>query len=56
MISKSALKTIGGNLDENYYNSHQDIIEENYQKSLQYIDYKQSIVQKVKEIFKLNNL
>jgi hypothetical protein len=44
------------NLDKNYYNSHQDVIEKNYQKSIQYINYKQSIVQKVKEIFKLNNL
>jgi hypothetical protein len=44
------------NLDENYYNSRKDIIEENYQKALQYIDYEQNIINKITEIFKLNKL
>jgi hypothetical protein len=39
-----------------YYDSKKDIIEENYQKALQYIDYEQNIVNKITEIFKLNKL
>lgn len=44
------------NLDKNYYNDRIEIIEENYQKALKYINYEQSIVDKVIEIFKFNNL
>jgi hypothetical protein len=47
---------IANDLDESYYNSRKDIIEENYQKALQYIDYEQNIVNKITEIFKLNKL
>jgi hypothetical protein len=44
------------NLDKNYYNDRIDIIEENYQKALQYIDYEQNIVNTITEIFKHNKL
>jgi hypothetical protein len=47
---------ITNNLNEDYYNSKKDIIEENYQKTLQYVNYEQNIIDKIKEIFKLNNL
>ena len=47
---------ITNNLNEDYYNSRKDIIEENYQKALQYVDYEQNIVNKITEIFKLNSL
>lgn len=43
-------------LTEEFYNSKKDIIEENYQKALQYIDYEQTIVNKIIEIFKFNNI
>lgn len=43
-------------LTEEYYNSKKDIIEENYQKALQYIDYEQNVVNKITEIFKLDKL
>ncbi len=33
-----------------------DIIEENYQKALKYVNYEQSIIDKITEIFKLNGL
>jgi hypothetical protein len=47
---------ITNNLNENYYHSKKDIIEENYQKALQYVNYEQNIIDKIKEIFKLNKL
>jgi hypothetical protein len=47
---------IANNLNKDYYNSRKDIIEENYQKALQYIDYEQNIINKITEIFKLNKL
>jgi hypothetical protein len=47
---------ISNNLNDEYYNSRKDIIEENYQKALQYVDYEQNIVNKITEIFKLNKL
>jgi len=47
---------ISNNLNENYYNSRKDIIEENYQKALQYIDYEYNITKEITEIFKLNKL
>jgi len=47
---------ITNQLTEDYYNSKRDIIEENYQTALQYVNYEQNIVNKITEIFKLNNL
>jgi hypothetical protein len=43
-------------LDINYYNSKKEVIEENYQKALQYVDYEQNIINKITEIFKLNKI
>ena len=47
---------ITNQLDENYYNNLKDIIEENYKIAIQYIDYEQTISNKVIEIFKYNKL
>lgn len=47
---------ISNQLTDSYYNSQKDIIEENYQLALQYVNYEQSIMNKITEIFKLNNL
>ena len=47
---------ITNQLDENYYDSLKDIIEENYKTAIQYIDYEQTISNKVIEIFKYNKL
>ena len=47
---------ITNQLTEEYYISKKDIIEENYQKALQYVNYEQNITNKITEIFKLNNL
>lgn len=44
------------NIDENYYNSRLEAINENYKLSTQYIDYPKNIYDKVVEIFKFNNL
>lgn len=41
---------------EKQYNVMGDILEENYQRALQYIDYEQNLLNKVEEIFKLNKL
>ncbi len=41
---------------EEQYNVMGDVIEENYFKALQYVNYEQSIINKLEEIFKLNNL
>lgn len=43
-------------LDSGLYNDISEAIEQNYQKAIQYIDYEQNIVNKIEEIFKLNNL
>jgi len=43
-------------LDEDYYTSRLDAINENYNTAIQYIDYPQNIYNKVLEIFKFNNL
>ena len=43
-------------LTPEYYYEHLDIIEENYNIALQYVNYEQNIVNKITEIFKLNNL
>ena len=47
---------ISNSLTEDYYASKKDIIEENYIKALQYVDYEQNIINKIKEIFNLNKL
>lgn len=47
---------ISNQLTDSYYNSQKDIIEENYQLALQYVNYEQNLINKIKEIFKLNNL
>jgi len=47
---------ISNQLTEDYYISKKNIIEENYQKALQYVNYEQNIVNKIIEIFKHNNL
>jgi hypothetical protein len=47
---------ISNQLTDSYYNSQKDIIEENYQLALQYVNYEQNIINKILEIFKLNNL
>ena len=47
---------ITNQLDSNFYDSKKDIIEENYQKALQYVNYEQNIINKIIEIFKLNNI
>ena len=43
-------------LDEKYYTSRLDIVNENYNTAIQYIDYPQNICNKILEIFKFNNL
>ena len=50
-----AIRKMNG-LDEEYYWSRQAIINENYQKALQYVDYEQNIYNKIKEIFKFNKI
>lgn len=44
------------NLTEDFYESKRDIIEENYNKALSYVDYEQNIVNSITNIFKLNKL
>jgi hypothetical protein len=44
------------NLNESYYNDRLDIINENYKLALQYVNYEQSIVDNITEIFKLNSI
>jgi hypothetical protein len=44
------------NLDENYYNSHLDAINENYNLAFNYINYEKRVSDKIIEIFKLNNI
>ena len=43
-------------LDESYYNDRLDVIEENYNKALSYVNYEQNIVDAITEIFKINSL
>jgi hypothetical protein len=43
-------------LNESYYNNRLDVIEENYNRALSYVNYEQNIVDAITEIFKLNNL
>jgi hypothetical protein len=47
---------ISNQLTDLYYSSKKNIIEENYQLALQYVNYEQNIINKVVEIFKFNNL
>jgi hypothetical protein len=47
---------IANKLDKDFYNSKKQIIEENYQLALKYVNYEQRVVDKVLEIFKHNNL
>jgi hypothetical protein len=43
-------------LDESYYNDRLDVIEENYNLALQYVNYEQNIVNAITEIFTINSL
>ena len=43
-------------LDSNYYSKIQDVIEENYKKALQYVDYEQNIVNYITKVFKENGM
>ena len=43
-------------LDEKYYESKKEIIEENWKLALNYVDYEQNIINTVTEIFKHNKL
>ena len=47
---------IVNNLTPDFYNSKKDIIEENYNRVQEYQNYEQRIIDKITEIFKLNNL
>jgi len=47
---------ISNQLTDKYYDSKKDIIEENYQLALQYINYEQNIINKIIEIFRFNNI
>ena len=44
------------NLDEDYYNTCLEAINENYKLAIQYINYPKNIKDKVLEIFQFNNL
>lgn len=43
-------------LDESYYNDRLNIIEENYNRALNYVNYEQNIIDTITQIFKINNL
>jgi hypothetical protein len=47
---------IANKLTEEYYHSKKDVIEENYQLALKYVNYEQNVIDKITEIFKHNNL
>jgi hypothetical protein len=47
---------ISNTLNEEYYTSRKDAIEKNYQLALDYLDYEKTIIDKIKEIFTLNNI
>jgi hypothetical protein len=47
---------ITNQLNENYYNNRKEIIERNWNLALQYVNYEQSIVNTITEIFKHNSL
>ena len=44
------------NLDEDFYESKKEIITKNWRLALDYVYYEKNIVDKVKEIFKYNNI
>ena len=43
-------------LDKKYYQNHLDVVENNYQEALKYVNYEQRIVTMLEEIFKLNGV
>ena len=43
-------------LNPDYYNSITDVIEENFQTALKYVDYEQRIVDYITKVFKENNI
>jgi hypothetical protein len=43
-------------LDKEYYWSRQSVIDENYSRALQYVDYEQNVYNKIEEIFKFNKV
>ena len=47
---------ITNKLDKGFYNTKKEIIEENYQLALKYVDYEKNIINKITELFKHNNL
>jgi hypothetical protein len=47
---------LSNQLTPEYYSLHKNIVEDNYQRSLQYVNYTQSISDKIIEIFKINEL
>ena len=47
---------ITNKLNKDFYNFKKEIIEENYQKALKYVDYNQNIIDKINEVFKFNNI
>jgi hypothetical protein len=47
---------ISNQLTNTYYESKDNVIEENYQLALKYVNYEQNIIDKITEIFKLNNI
>jgi len=47
---------ISNTLTEEYYIKNKEIIKEKYQKALSYLSYEKSIIYKIQDIFKLNNL
>lgn len=44
------------NLNDSFYDSKKEVIDENYKLALNYVDYEQSIVDYIDKMFKLNNL
>ena len=44
------------NVDENYYNDRIEVINNNYNKALQYVNYEKNIENKIVEILKYNNI
>jgi len=47
---------ISNNLTKDYYESKKEIINKNWKLALEYVHYEQSIVNKIEEIFKHNNI
>jgi len=47
---------IANNLDKNYYNSKLKYIEENYNLAMNYVHVQTNIINKIKEVFKLNKI